>query len=164
MIVLHTEAVIAAPAERCFDLARSVDAHAAGAALIHGKAVGGKRSGLSEVGDATTWSAEFFRVRFRLTTRIETYRRPHRFSDVLSAGLFRHFRHVYTFEALGPDRTRLTDEFSFESPGGPLGSLFDRAVLRPRMRTVAAARVQFLQRAAESEEWRQYLGDRVPLD
>jgi ligand-binding SRPBCC domain-containing protein len=160
MIVLRTEAVIAAPAERCFNLARSIDAHADSAALIHGTAVGGKRTGLADVGDETTWSAQFFHVRFLLTTRIgggdRDYSRPRRFSDVMCAGLFRHFGHVYTFEPLGPDQTRLRDEFSFESPFGPLGAVIDRMVLCPQMRTVANARVQFLKRAAESEEWRQY--------
>jgi ligand-binding SRPBCC domain-containing protein len=136
---------------------RSIDAHAASAALIRGKAVGGKRSGLADAGDETAWSAQFFGLRFRLTTRIEEYDRPCRFSDVMCAGLFRHFGHVYTFENLGPDRTRLIDEFSFESPFGPLGAILDRLVLLPRMRAVANARVQFLKRVAESEEWRQYL-------
>jgi ligand-binding SRPBCC domain-containing protein len=159
VIVIRAQALIAAPADRCFDLARSVEAHAASAKLIHGRAVGGKQSGLADAGDETTWSAQFFGVRFRLTTRIEHYCRPHCFSDVMCAGLFRHFGHVYTFEPLGPNKTRLTDEFSFESPFGPLGSLLDRTVLRPQMRTVADARVTFLKRTAESEEWRRYLAD-----
>jgi ligand-binding SRPBCC domain-containing protein len=159
---LRTEALVAAPAERCFDLARSVDAHAASAAPIQGKAVGGKRTGLADAGDETAWSAQFFGVRFRLTTRIEEYDRPCRFSDVMCAGLFRHFGHVYTFEKLSPDQTRLIDEFTFESPFGPLGAMFDRLVLRARMRAVADARVQFLKRVAESEEWRQYLADTGP--
>ena len=159
---MQTEVLIAAPAERCFDLARSIDAHAASATLIHGKAIGGKQTGLAEAGDETVWSAEFFRVRFRLTTRIGEgdYNRPHCFTDVMCARLFRHFGHVYKVEALGPDQTRLIDTFSFESPFGPLGSLFDQVVLRPQMRLVADARVQFLKRIAESdgnEGWRQYL-------
>lgn len=157
MIIIRTETVIAAPAERCFDLTRSVEAHAASAKLIHGTAVGGKQAGLADAGDETTWSAQFFGVRFRLTTRIEDYNRPRCFSDVMCAGLFRHFGHVYTFEPLGPDETRLIDVFSFESPFGPLGSLLDRVLLRPQMRTVADARVRFLKRTAESEEWRLYL-------
>jgi ligand-binding SRPBCC domain-containing protein len=136
-----------------------VDAHAASAALIQGKAVGGKRTGLADAGDETAWSARFFGMRFRLTTRIDEYNRPCRFSDVMCAGLFRHFGHVYTFETLGPDRTRLIDEFSFESPFGSLGAMLDRMVLRPRMRAVADVRVQFLKRVAESDEWRQYLAD-----
>lgn len=87
----------------------------------------------------------------------------------MCAGLFRHFGHVFTFEALDPKnsqntcQTRLIDEFSFESPFGPIGSLLDRLVLRPRMKTAATARVQFLKRVAESQEWRQYLAD-VPHD
>ena len=156
MIVLHAEALIDAPAEICFDLARSVDVHAASATPIHGKAVGGKCAGLASAGDETTWSAQFFRLRFRLTTRIVDYERPHYFTDVMCRGLFRHFGHVYTFEPLGPHRTRLMDEFSFESPFGPLGLVFDRMVLCSPMQSVADARIRFLKRVAESGEWRQY--------
>ncbi len=158
MIVLRNEAVIDAPIERCFDLARSVDAHEASATLIHGKAVGGKRDGLATTGDETTWAARFFGLPFRLTTRIEDFDRPHRFTDVMCKGLFQHFGHVYTFQTRGPNQTLLVDEFSFESPFGPLGLLLDRIVLRPQMQRVANARVQFLKRIAESGEWRQYIG------
>ena len=162
MIVLHTEAIVNAPAARCFDLARSIDAHQASATMIRGKAVGGKLSGLAGAGDETQWSAQFFGVRFKLTTRIERYNRPCCFSDVMSAGLFRHFGHVYTFEPLGPHQTRLVDEFSFESPFGPIGSLLDQALLRSKMQTVAEARVAFLKQTLETEAWRQFLGDAPP--
>ena len=157
MIVLHTEALINAPVSRCFDLCRSINAHEASATLIRGKAVGGKRSGLADPGDETQWSAQFFGVRFKLTTRIEAYRYPACFSDVMCKGLFQHFGHVYTFEPVGPNQTRLSDAFSFESPVGPVGAALDKWVLRPQMQTVAEARVRFLKQTAESDGWRQFL-------
>ena len=156
MIELRIETEVLAPCERCFDLARSVDLHVASSHLIAGKAVAHRLSGLSEPGDMTTWSARFFGVRFRLTTAITHFDRPHSFSDVLCAGLFRHFAHVYTFEARGDNRTVMTDNFSFESPFGLLGAAFDALILRRRMLLVASSRALCIKRVAESDAWRNY--------
>ena len=150
MITLHTETVIQAPPNRCFDLARSVDLHAAGAAGIAGRATAGRTSGLSGPGDRTTWTARFFGLRFALTTEITAFDRPHGFSDAQCAGPFVHFGHVYVFREAGTGQTVMTDVFSFQSPFGPLGAFFDSVVLRGRMRAVMAARARTIQRAAES--------------
>lgn len=157
MIRLSAGVTILAPPERCFDLARSVDLHAASAEAIHGAALAGRTSGLAGLHDQTTWVARFFALRFRLTTRITEFERPHGFSDVMCDGRFAYFGHRYTFETVAVGQTLMTDQFSFESPGGPLGTLFDRAVLRRRMRTVLDARALYIKRVAESDEWRRYL-------
>ena len=150
MITLRTETVIGSPPERCFDLARSVDLHAAGASAIQGRATAGRTAGLAELGDRTTWTARFFGLGFSLTTQITTYDCPHTFSDAQCSGPFRHFGHVYVFHPQGADGTLMTDEFSFQSPFGPLGAAFDSLILRRRMRAVLAARAETIQRAAEA--------------
>ncbi len=157
MVRLHTQIIIHAPKQRCFDLARSVDVHTLTARTIGGKAVAGRVSGLSELGDWTTWSARFFGMRFRLTTEISAFDVPNSFSDTLRSGLFTHFGHVYTLEDLGGGQTRFTDTFSFQSPCGLLGAFVDRVVLRGRMKFVDEARACELKRLAESEEWKEYL-------
>ena len=157
MVRLHTQVTIHAPKKRCFDLARSVDVHTLTARTISGKAVAGRVSGLSSLGDWTTWSARFFGLRFRLTTEISTFDYPNGFSDTLRSGLFRHFGHVYTFEDIGGGQTRFTDTFSFQSPFGLLGAFVDRAVLRGRMKAVDEARAGDIKRLAESDEWKKYL-------
>lgn len=162
MITLRTRTVILAPPERCFDLARSVDLHAASASVIHGRAVAGRTAGLSALGDQTTWSARFFGMRFSMTTEITAFDRPHGFSDVLCAGLFRHFGHVYTFAPVSPMQTMMTDEFSFQSPFGFIGAVMDALVLRRRMRAVLEFRARYIKRVAESEEWRAYLQENTP--
>ena len=157
MITLRAETEIMAPVERCFDLARSVDLHAASACLIHGKAVAGRKTGLAGPGEWTAWSARFFGVRFTLSTQITNFEPPWRFSDVLRSGLFREFGHHYTFRSLDAARTLMTDDFFFQSPFGFIGAALDRFVLRRRMRTVADFRVAYIKRVAESDEWRGYL-------
>ena len=157
MVRLQTETMILAPPERCFDLARSVDLHAASASVIHGKAVAGRTAGLSMLGDRTTWSARFFGMRFSLTTEITAFDQPRSFSDVLCAGLFTHFGHVYTFQPMSAGQTLMTDVFSFQSPFGVLGAVLDAIILRHRMRTVMDFRADYLKHIAESGEWRTYL-------
>lgn len=116
MTTLRLQTVIAAPPARCFDLARSVDFHAASATPIQGKAIAGRRAGLAERGDQTTWSARFFGLRFTLTTQITEFDRPHCFSDVMCAGLFTHFGHVYTFQANSDTQTMMMDVLTFRRP------------------------------------------------
>ncbi len=157
MITLRTKTLILAPPERCFDLARSVDLHAASAAMIHGKATAGRAAGMAAGGDRTTWSARFFGMRFSLTTEITAFNRPHGFSDNLYVGLFSHFGHVYTFVPFGPMQTVMTDEFSFQSPFGFVGAALDALILRRRMWAVLKARAHYIKRVAESEGWRRYL-------
>ncbi len=157
MVRLHTQIIIHAPQQRCFDLTRSVDVHTLTARPISGKAVAGRVSGLSGLGDWTTWSARFFGMRFRLTTEITAFDYPNGFSDTLRSGLFAHFGHVYTFEDRGGGQTRFTDTFSFQSPLGLLGALVDCVVLRGRMKAVDEARACEIKRLAESEEWKKYL-------
>ncbi len=162
MITLRTETVILAPQERCFDLARSVGLHAVSAAVIHGKVTAGRMAGLAALGDRTTWSARFFGMRFSLTTEITAFDRPRGFSDVLYAGLFSHFGHVYTFTPTSPTQTVMTDEFSFQSPFGCVGAALDALVLRRRMRAVLESRAHYVKRVAESEEWHKYLQENIP--
>ena len=157
MIRLTTETEILAPVDRCFHLARSVDLHADSSRLIRGRAIAGHIRGLAEDGDWTTWSARFFGVRFCLTTRIADFDRPHAFSDIMTGGLFTHFGHRYTFQSLGTQRTLMTDTFWFQSPGGPVGALFDRFVLRRPMQATLQARALCIKRVAESDAWGRYL-------
>jgi hypothetical protein len=55
MPTIVVETRIAAPVERCFDLARDVDVHLRTAASTGERAVGGKTSGLLELGDVVTF-------------------------------------------------------------------------------------------------------------
>src|SRR4029077_12508187 len=82
--------VIHAPAERCFDLARSVEVHLAGnvhwgeAAL----ATGGITSGLIGMGQRVTWRAKHFGVWHTLTSEITAMDRPVYFQDAMTDGPF----------------------------------------------------------------------------
>jgi ligand-binding SRPBCC domain-containing protein len=135
---------IAAPPQRCFDLARSVEAHVASAGDTGERAVAGRTSGLLELGDEVTWEARHFGVRQRLTSRITAFDAPHYFQDTMVRGALKSLVHDHHFEPT-PDgqATVMRDVLVFAAPGGPIGWLAERLVLAGHLR-------RFLQRRGEA--------------
>lgn len=128
MVRIELAIRIAAPPERCFDLARSVDLHVRSTAATGERAVAGKTSGLLELGDEVTWRARHFGVRQSLSGRISAYDRPRHFQDTMLRGAFRHLRHDHYFEPV--DRgTLMRDVFEYAAPFGLLGRLAERLFL-----------------------------------
>lgn len=140
---------IAAPAERCFDLARDIDFHTRSLAHTGERAVAGRTSGLIGLGESVTWEARHLGVLQRLTVAITAFDRPAYFRDEMTAGAFAAFAHDHRFE----DRaglTVMTDEVTFRSPLGPVGWLVDRLYLTGYLRRVLEGRCTAIQHAAES--------------
>ena len=153
-IVLNT--YIAAPAERCFDLARSIDLHTRSTAATNERAVHGVTRGLIGPGQGVTWRARHLGVRRELTSRITDYDRPRRFRNSQVHGPFRRFDHDHYFTPEGQG-TRMTDVFDYTAPLGPLGWLAERMFLTGYLRRVLAERNRVIRSVAESEEWRELL-------
>ncbi len=156
MPVIHLTTVIAAPRERVFDLARSIDAHMASTGNTEERAVAGVTSGLIGAGQDVTWEARHLGVRQRLRVKITACERPERFQDVMLQGAFAMMRHDHTF-AERNGQTVMTDRFEFRSPLGALGWLVDRVFLTGYMRRFLEQRNAILKRMAESEEWKRFL-------
>lgn len=147
---------IAAPAERVFDLARSIDAHMASTAGTHERAVAGRTSGLIEMGETVTWEARHFGVKQRLTVKITVFDRPRLFVDEMVNGAFASMKHQHKFEPDG-DGTLMLDEFYFTAPFGFLGRMAERMFLTRYMRNFLYERNQALKNLLESGEWQRYL-------
>lgn len=153
-IVLVTE--LAAPVERCFDLARSIDLHVAQQTHNSEVAIRGVTSGLIGPDQEVTWRARHLGVTQTLTSRITAYDRPRHFRDSMVEGAFSRFDHDHHFEP-SVAGTRMIDTFDFASPLGPLGWLADALVLRRYMERLLAARCLEIKRAAESDAWRRFI-------
>ncbi|HEX7937521.1 MAG TPA: SRPBCC family protein [Gemmatimonadaceae bacterium] len=147
---------IAAPPERCFDLARSVEFHIHTSAATDERAVDGKRSGLLEMGDTVTWEARHFGVRQRLSVQMSAFDRPRHFQDVMVRGAFARLTHDHYFDANGSG-TAMRDMLEFAAPLGPLGRLVEVLVLESYLRRFLEHRSQRLKLAAESSEWTKFL-------
>ena len=130
------------PAE-AFDLSLSVEAHLESMASSGERAEGDITTGTLRLGDEVTWRAWHFGVPWRLTSRITTFERSHRFVDEQVRGPFRRFRHEHLFTATG-DGTRMVDVVEFEAPAGVAGRIAERLVLARYLRRLIEVRNQYL--------------------
>jgi ligand-binding SRPBCC domain-containing protein len=152
MALIELETAVAAPRERCFDLARSVELHLDAAASTRERAIAGTTSGLLALGDTVTWEGRHLGLRRRLTVRITGYDRPRWFRDEQIGGPFRSLRHDHVFETVD-DGTTLRDAFEFSR----MVPLFDSLVLVPYLRRFLLARNELIRAAAEGDGRRRLL-------
>jgi ligand-binding SRPBCC domain-containing protein len=147
---------VAAPVERCFDLARSIDLHQLSTAATGERAVAGRTSGLIGPGEEVTWRARHLGVWQTLTSRITAYERPVHFRDSQVRGAFRRFDHDHFFAREG-DATVLRDVFDYDAPLGLLGRAAERIFLTAYMRRFLVERNRVLRVVAESDDWRRFV-------
>jgi ligand-binding SRPBCC domain-containing protein len=148
-LVVSIETEIRAPAERVFDLARDVDLHTA-SMKRHGEvAVGGRISGLLELGEDVTWQAKHFGISMTLTAQIVEFERPRRFRDSMVRGPFARLDHEHRFHARDGE-TLMEDIFEFASPLGPAGWLVDRFVVARYLKRLLRERAAAIKVAAEA--------------
>ena len=140
---------IAAPPERCFDLARDLDLHLRTMAPSGERIVGGRTAGLIGLDEEVTWSARHFGLDHRHTSRITAFARPRHFRDSMTSGRFKRFEHDHVFEVAG-GATIMTDVVEFASPWGPLGWIVDRLVLRRYLTALLRRRSLDIKREAET--------------
>lgn len=147
---IELRTVIAAPAEACFDLSLSVDAHTSSMGASGERAVAGVTSGLLALGDSVTWEARHFGLPFRMTSVISEYERPRRFVDEQQRGPFATWWHEHTF-VHRDGVTHMTDSVRFRSPVGPVGVSVDRLVLTRYMTRLLEQRNTWLKGELERE-------------
>jgi ligand-binding SRPBCC domain-containing protein len=148
MAVIRIFTTIAAPIERCFDLARDIDFHTRSMVSTGERAVAGRTTGLIELGESVTWEARHLGVRQRFTSAITAFDRPVYFRDEMTKGAFRSFAHDHRFEERD-GQTVMTDEIVFRSPLGPLGALVDYLFMTGYMRRLMVVRCAALKSEAE---------------
>jgi ligand-binding SRPBCC domain-containing protein len=139
---------IAAPIERCFDAARDLDLHVTSMQHTNERAVGGRTSGLIELGEEVTWRGRHFGVTQHFTSRITKFDRPHYFRDEMLRGAFRSFVHDHYFSVEG-NVTKMTDVLLFSAPLGVLGLIAERLVLRRYMERLLRNRADVIAEAVE---------------
>lgn len=149
MVVIDLTLDIAAPLERCFDLARDIDLHQSSVQHTRERAVDGVTSGLIGMGESVTWEARHFGIRWRMTSRITAFDAPRYFQDTMVAGPFRSFQHDHFFDPVGKG-TRMRDVVRFQSPFGLLGRVVDRVILRRHLERLLVGRATYLRDAAKN--------------
>ena len=148
MPTVVVETRIAAPIERCFDLARDVETHLRTASFTGERVGGGRTSGLLGPGDMVTFEAVHFGVRQRLTSKIVEFDRPNRFVDEMVQGAFATLRHVHEFFVDG-DAVVMRDTLIWKSPLGFLGAVADTFFVTRHMKTFIMTKQLEVRRCAE---------------
>jgi ligand-binding SRPBCC domain-containing protein len=149
MALVRIVTTIAAPIERCFDLARDIDFHIRSMERTGERAVAGRTTGLIGLGEYVTWEARHLGVRQRFTAEVTVFEPPTYFRDVMTAGAFRSFAHDHRFTAQDGE-TVMTDEVVFRSPFGPFGWLVDYLFMTGYLRRLLKVRCQAIKREAET--------------
>ena len=153
-IELRTD--IQAPAERVFDMARSIDAHIESTGGTSERAIAGVTSGLIQLGERVTWEATHFGIRQRLTVEITKFERPRLFEDEMISGAFKSMRHSHAFS--GDEHfTLMTDTFEFRAPLGILGRVAEALFLTRYMRAFLESRAKQLKEICEGDQWERHL-------
>ncbi len=150
MAKIELTTIINAPTEIVFDLSRSIDLHLESTKQTGEQAIAGKTSGLIEPGETVTWRARHFGIWQNLTSKINEFKRPDFFADEMVSGAFKSFRHEHYFVSLN-GQTLMKDIFTFESPGGVLGSLFNWLVLKKYMTNLLTERNRVIKAQAENQ-------------
>jgi ligand-binding SRPBCC domain-containing protein len=153
MTTIVVETRIEAPITLCFDLARDVDAHLRTSASTGERAVGGKTSGLLDLGDTVTFEAVHFGIKQRLTSKIVELDRPRRFVDEMVKGAFASLRHVHEFFIEG-NHTLMRDTLTWRSPLGFLGTIADKVLVEKHMWTFMIKKQADLKSYAEQTTMR----------
>jgi len=153
MPTIHLTTFVAAPAERVFDLSRSVDLHRKSMAHTNEEAIAGTVSGLLGLDETVTWKAKhLFKTRI-MRSRMTSMNRPLSFTDEMVEGDFKSLRHEHYFKSIG-NGTLLIDLFHFESPYGGLGRLVNRLFLTDYLKKLLESRNDVIREYAESEKWK----------
>ncbi|HTR28555.1 MAG TPA: SRPBCC family protein [Puia sp.] len=153
MPTIHLTTFVAAPTQRVFDLARSIDLHRKSMAHTGEEAIAGTTSGLIELNETVTWKAKHLRRVRILKSKITAMNPPLSFTDEMVDGDFKSLRHEHHFKRID-NGTLLIDIFTYEAPYGGLGRLADRLFLTNYMRNLLETRNKMIKEYAESDKWK----------
>ena len=153
MPLIHLTTFIAAPAERVFDLSRSIDVHRKTMAHTNEQAVAGTTAGLIRQDETVTWKAKHLGKLRVLKVKITQMQQAASFTDEMVSGDFKQMKHEHHFKPI-QNGTLMIDLFSFESPYGAVGKFFNYVFLKRYLRKLLERRNQAIKEFAETDKWK----------
>jgi ligand-binding SRPBCC domain-containing protein len=145
-IELHT--TIDAPIEMVFDLARSIDFHIQSASKTYEKVIAGRTSGHISLGETVAWRGKHFGIFLKHTSEISEFDSPHKFTDRMIEGNFKHFEHEHLFDSKGW-QTTMIDRLSYVPPMSFFGTIFDYFFLKRHLTHFLKYRNKAIKKEAE---------------
>jgi ligand-binding SRPBCC domain-containing protein len=153
MAAIHLTTFVAAPAERVFNLSRSIDLHKISTAHTGEQAIDGVMTGLIQVNETVTWQAKhLFKTRV-FTSQITAMEPYSFFCDEMTAGDFKKFRHEHHFKP-ADNGVVMIDIIEFESPWSFIGRLFNKLYLTNYLKTLLVKRNDIIKEYAATDKWK----------
>lgn len=156
MPTIHLTTFVAAPIDRVFDLARSIDLHKKSMSHTGEEAVAGTTMGLINLNETVTWKGKHLMKTRVLKSEITAMQRPHSFTDEMKQGDFKSMRHQHHFKQI-ENGTLMIDILDFESPYGGLGRMFNSIYLTRYMEKMIEQRSLVIKEYAEGNKWQNIL-------
>ncbi|MGK0390893.1 MAG: ligand-binding SRPBCC domain-containing protein [Maribacter sp.] len=156
MPIITIETIINADKQIVFDLSRSIDLHKISTEETNEEAIAGVTSGLIGMNESVTWRAKHLSFYQNLTSKITAFDSPHLFTDEMTKGIFKCFKHQHIFTDLS-NGTKMIDIFDYTSPLGFLGKIVDNLFLEKYMINLLIKRNEVLKHFAESGRWKEVL-------
>ncbi len=150
---IHLTTFIAAPADRIFDLSRSINLHKISTASTGEEAIAGVTSGLINTNETVTWQAKHLLKKRTFTSKITAMTPGSFFCDEMIQGDFKSFRHEHHFKPV-QNGTIMIDLLEFESPYGAIGRLLNKYYLKNYIEKFLAKRNSLIKEYAETEKWK----------
>lgn len=154
--LIHLTTFISAPAERVYDLARSVELHKESMKTYGEDAVSGTRVGMLEKDDLVTWQARHLFKKRMLRVKVTEMSRPVSFITEQSEGDFKQMKHERHFKPCD-NGTILIDLFHYEPPYGAIGRWINKIYLQRYIRRLLEQHNKTIKEFAESEKWKKLL-------
>jgi ligand-binding SRPBCC domain-containing protein len=153
MPTINLTTFIAAPAKRVFDLSRSINLHKISTADTNEKAIAGTTSGLINLNETVTWQAKHLFKTRQLTSKITVMQSPLLFTDEMTKGDFKSFKHQHHFKEV-KNGTLMIDIIDFETPYGVLGTIVNKFYLKKYLENLLLKRNKVIKQYAETEKWK----------
>jgi ligand-binding SRPBCC domain-containing protein len=120
------------------------------------EAVAGTRMGLIEKDETVTWKARHvFKTRL-LRVKITQLEKYFLFTDEQAEGDFKSMRHEHHFKPCD-NGTIMIDVFSFETPYGFIGRMFNAIYLTNYLKKLLEQRNSVIKKTAETDKWKMLL-------
>jgi len=148
MSLIKLKTVIKADAKTCFDVARSIDVHQESLKSFEEIAVGGKVSGLMELGEWVNWEVKRFSFVQHLKFKITEFDSPHYFVDEMLNGGLKFFKHEHLFSEKNGE-TVMVDIFSYAARYMFIGQIFNFLFLKRYLKNRLIRRNLFVKEKAE---------------
>jgi ligand-binding SRPBCC domain-containing protein len=153
---IHLTTFISAPAERVFDLSRSIDLHITSTKETNEKAIGGKTKGLIELNETVTWQARHLLKTRTLISKITQMDLPNSFTDTMIEGDFKSYYHEHFFKPV-KNGTIMIDRIYFEVPYGRFGDFAAKLFLKRYLEQLLISRNKVIKEFAEGQKWKSIL-------